>query len=125
MSEYESLSPLQVEQKLRQCVTALTQAEMTLREARDKETDAEIAYRSLYRRALLSGDCPKVTRGGYTVTERDAWVEEQCAAHWEAYRRAQAAREAAQDHVRTQRDVASTVQSISALVRQAYSMAGA
>ncbi|MEV0085235.1 hypothetical protein [Saccharopolyspora sp. NPDC050642] len=121
---YESLTPVQIEQKLRQCVTDLTKAEQALRAARDAETHAEITYRSAYRRAMLSPDCPKVTRGGYTTSERDAWVDDQCSEQWEAYRLAQTQREAAQDHIRTVRDVATAVQSIGALVRTAYAMAG-
>lgn len=121
---YESLSPAQIEQKLRQCVTELTRAEQQLRAARDSEVSAELAYRKAHRRALLAPDSPKVSRGGFTVTERDAWVEESCADQFEAYRLAQVTCQAAQDHVRTVRDIASTVQSISALVRQAFSMAG-
>lgn len=121
---YESLSPVQVEQKLRQCVTELTKAEQELSQARDAEVEAEMAYRSVYRKTLLSDECPRVTRGGTTVTERDAWVEDQCAEQWQAYRLAQVRCQSAQDHVRTVRDVASTVQSLASLVRQAFSMAG-
>ncbi|MGW1680522.1 hypothetical protein [Saccharopolyspora sp. NPDC002376] len=121
---YEPLSPVQIEQKLRQCVTDLTKAEGALSTARDAETQADIAYRSAYRRAMLSPDCPRVTRGGYTTSERDAWVDEQCAEQWQDYRIAQTKREAAQDHLRTVRDVATAVQSLGALVRTAYAMAG-
>lgn len=121
---YQPLNPVQVEQKLRQCVTDLYAAEKALAEARDAETNAELAYRRYYRQYLLSDECPKVSRGGYTVTERDAWVEEQCAHWFEHHRMAQTRMQAAQDHVRTVRDVASAVQSIASLVRQAYSMAG-
>lgn len=124
MTGYIPLNPVQVEQKLRQSVTDLTNAEKALAEARDAETNAELAYRSYYRKAVLSEECPKVTRGGVTVSERDAWVEERCAQWWEHYRLSQTRCQAAQDHVRTVRDVASTVQSIASLVRQAYSMAG-
>jgi hypothetical protein len=124
-SGYQPLNPVQVEQKLRQCVTDLYAAEKQLAEARDAETNAELAYRRYHRQALLSDDCPKVTRGGCTVTERDAWVEEKCAQWFEHYRMAQTRSQAAQDHVRTVRDVASAVQSIASLVRQAYSMGGA
>lgn len=121
---WEPLTPMQVEQKLRQLVTDLTLAEKSLREARDREVDTELSYRAAHRKAILSEDCPRVSRSGVTAADRDAWVDERCADEWQAYRLAQAAREAAQDHVRTVRDVAVTVQSIGALVRTAYSMAG-
>jgi hypothetical protein len=121
---YVGLNPVQVEQKLRQCVTDLYAAEKQLAEARDAETNAELAYRRYHRQHLLSDECPKVARGGFTVADRDAWVEEQCKEWWEHYRLSQTRCQAAQDHVRTVRDVTSSVQSIASLVRQAYSMAG-
>lgn len=121
---YQPLNPVEVEQKLRHCITQLYQAEKVLAECRDSEVNAELHYRAQHRKALLSEDCPKVTRGGYTVTERDAWVENQCASAYDSYRLWQARTAAAQDHVRITRDVASTVQSIASLVRQAFSMAG-
>lgn len=124
MSGYVALNPVQVEQKLRECVTQLYAAEKALAECRDSEVNAELAYRSQYRRALLSDECPKVSRGAVTVADRDAWVEQKCADAFESYRLWQARCQAAQDHVRIVRDVTSTVQSIASLVRQAYSMAG-
>lgn len=122
--DYEAWSPVDVERRLIECVNQLTKAQNALKEARDKETNAEIAYKSAYRRAMLSKDCPKVTRGGYTTSERDAWVEEQCDQPWQDYRFAKTTRESAEDHLRIQRDIGNVVQSIGALVRTAYSMAG-
>lgn len=120
----ESLTPAQIEDRLRQCVSNITRAEQALREARDTETEAELAYRAQHRRAVLAPDCPKVTRGGYTTAERDAWVEQRCAEAWEAYRLATTAREAAQDHSRAVRDVTSAVQTIATLTRASFSLAG-
>lgn len=126
MSEhYEAMSPIGIENWLRTCVTELTNAERDLRTARDEETNADIAYRSAHRRAMFNPDCPKVTRGGYTTAERDAWVDEQCAFQWQQYRLAMTKRESAQDSLRTKRDIATAVQSIGALVRTAYNLAGA
>lgn len=121
---YQPLNPVQVEQQLRHCVTQLYAAEKKLADCRDSEVEAELRYRSEYRKALLSEDCPKVVRGGVTVAERDAWVEQECEAAFDSYRLWQVKCQAAQDHVRITRDVASTVQSIAALIRQAYAMAG-
>ncbi|APU20893.1 hypothetical protein [Actinoalloteichus sp. GBA129-24] len=122
---YEPLSPVDIERKLRACVNDLARAERSLRVARDVETMAELDYRSVHRRAMLSPDAPRVTRGGTTTAERDAWVDDRASEEYRAYRLAQTGREAAQDHLRTVRDVAATVQSLGALVRQAYAMAGA
>lgn len=120
----EPMTPVGVENWLRRSVSALTKAESDLRDARDEETDADIAYRSAHRKAMFHPDCPRVTRGGTTTAERDAWVDEQCAEEWQTYRLAVAKRESAQDSLRVKRDVATAVQSIGALVRTAYSTAG-
>lgn len=125
MSGYVSLNPVQVERKLVESVRALYEAEKRLAKARDDEVEAEIAYQTRRRRLLLSEECPKVSRGAVTVADRDAWVDSECEAEWVSYRLTEVACQAAQDHVRTVRDVTSTVQSIASLVRQAYSMAGA
>lgn len=120
----EPLSPAQIEDKLRRCVSDLTRAELALRSARDVETEAEIIYRAAHRTAVLSPQCPKVSRGGVTTAERDAWVDRECITQWETHRRATTARESAQDYVRTVRDITSAVQSIASLVRAAFSLAG-
>lgn len=120
----ESLTPVDVEAKLRQAVTDLTQAQSDLRGARDAETDAELAYQSAHRRTLLSPECPPVRRDGHTAAERDAWVTQQVEDEYATFRRAEARRKAAEDHLRTVREIASTVQSLGAMVRSAYQMAG-
>lgn len=120
----EPMSPVDIENRLRQSITDLTQAQEQLRDARDVETDAELGYLSAYRRVLLSADCPPVRRDGYTAAERDAWVSDQVAEDYTQYRHANARRKAAEDRMRTLRDVASNVQSLGAMVRSAYQLAG-
>lgn len=121
---YESLTPVQIETMLSQSITDLTRAQQQLQQARDVETDAEIAYKAAYYRAVLDKHAPSVQRGGYTVAERDAWVGLRCREAWEQYRRAQTIREAAQDHLRTVRDVTEVLRSLGASVRTAYEGAG-
>jgi hypothetical protein len=75
----EPLTPLSVEQKPRQLVNDLARAQVVLREARDQGVDARHEYDRARRKALLSEKSPKVTKGGYTVAEHAAWVEEECA----------------------------------------------
>lgn len=120
----ESLTPIAVERKLTSLVTELTRAQQALAAARDAETDAEIALRKAKARAYHHPDCPKVTRGGYTVGDRDAFVEEHVQAEWATHRLAVTAREVAADNLRTVRDVAEVVRSLGASVRTAYDMAG-
>lgn len=120
----EPLTPIEVEARLRASISLLTRAQDALRHARDAETEAEIAYKQTLYRATLSQQAPTVERGGATVGERDAWVAQRCEGEWAAYRRAQTVREAAQDHLRTCRDIVEVVRSLGASVRTAYEGAG-
>jgi HJR/Mrr/RecB family endonuclease len=120
----EPLTPLAVESKLRQLVTDLTRAQAALRQARDLEVDARHEYDRAKRRALLSEKSPKVTRGGYTVAEQTAWVDDQCSDLKLKSDKATVVREAAQDQLRVLLAQAEIVRSLGASVRQAYDMAG-
>jgi hypothetical protein len=120
----EALTPLDIEAKLRQLVGDLTRAQTNLRQARDAEVDARHEYDRARRRALLSDKSPKVSRGGYTVAEQSAWVDEQCAALRFAADKATVTREAAVDHLRVLLAQAELVRSLGASVRQAYELAG-
>lgn len=121
---YEPLSPQDIEHKLRWLSSALTTAQKALAEARDAEVKARHELGRARRRMLLSGDCPKVTRNGYTSAERDAWVDERVADLQWAHDVAEAAREAAQDHLRVLRDQAEITRSLGAFVRVAFEIAG-
>jgi hypothetical protein len=120
----EPLTPLSIEAKLRQLVNDLARAQIVLREARDAEVDARYEYDRARRRALLSDKSPKVTRGGYTVAEQAAWVDEKCADLKFAADKATVVREAAQDRLRVLLAQAEIVRSLGASVRQAYELAG-
>jgi hypothetical protein len=120
----EPFTPLSIEAKLRQLVNDLARAQIVLREARDAEVDARHEYDRARRRALLSDKSPKVTRGGYTVAEQAAWVDEKCADLKFAADKATVVREAAQDRLRVLLAQAEIVRSLGASVRQAYELAG-
>jgi hypothetical protein len=120
----EPLTPLDVERKLRQLVTDLSRAQASLRQARDLEVDARHEYDRAKRRALLSEKSPKVTRGGYTVAEQSAWVDDQCDDLKLRSDKATVVREAAQDHLRVLLAQGEIVRSLGASVRQAFDMAG-
>ena len=120
----EPLTPLAVEVKLRQLVTDLSRAQAALAQARDLEVDARHQYDRARRRALLSEKSPKVTRGGYTVAEQAAWVDEQCADLKFAADKATVIREAAQDRLRVLLAQSEIVRSLGASVRQAFELAG-
>lgn len=123
-AEYEALTPVEIERMLSQSITQLTQGQRALQQARDEETTTELAYKRALYRATLDEHAPRVARDGYTVAERDAWVALRCADEWEAWRLAQTVREAAQDHLRTVRDVTEVLRSLGASVRTAYEGAG-
>lgn len=124
MTDYEPLSPLDVEAKLRGLVNDMSAAQKALREARDAETNAEIAYKRARARAFHSQDVPHVTRGGTTTGERDAWIDEQVMDEWSVFRLATTGREVAQDRLRVVLAIAETVRSLGASVRTAYTLAG-
>lgn len=120
----EPLTPVAVEAKLRSLVTDMTKAQQILAQARRNEAEAEIEYRKAKARAFHSPDLPKVTRGGYTTADRDAWVDDHCGDQWAALRIATTSREIAQDNLRVVLAQAETVRSLGASVRTAYSLAG-
>lgn len=119
-----TLTPVQVEAKLTGLVNEMYAAQKTLATSRDTETAAEIDYKRARARTTLRQDCPKPTRGGYTTSDKDAWIDEQVLAEWTAYKVATTAREVAQDNLRVVLAVAETVRSLGASVRIAYSLAG-
>lgn len=125
MTTPEPLTPVDIERRLRRLVSDLTRAQQALAQARDLEVDRRHELNRERRRALLSQERPKVTRGGFTTAERDAWVDDRVAALQLDYDKAVIARESAQDHLRVLRDQAEIVRSLGASVRQAYEMAGA
>ena len=65
-----------------------------------------------------------MTRGGYTVAEQSAWVDDQCTDLKFDADKATVVREAAQDHLRVLLAQAEIVRSLGASVRQAFDMAG-
>lgn len=120
----DDLTPAQIEAKLRRLVNDLAFAQTALRAARDEEVEAKHLFEAAHRRALLSEACPKVTRGGYTTAERDAWVGEQAAELEKAYDLAEAKRKAAEDYLRTLRDQSMVVMALGKSVSAAFTLAG-
>lgn len=120
----EPLTPVQIEGKLRQLITQITQAQQTLAHARDHETETEIELKRQRLALSLDDACPTPKRGGVTVAQRDEWIENQCFEAWADHRNATTAREIAQDALRATLAVSDTAQSLNASVRQAYAQAG-
>jgi hypothetical protein len=123
MSE-DTLTPVEAERLLYQLYNDMSRARADLRDARDAEVTAKHVYQSKHRRMLLSRDCPKVTRGGYTTAERDAWVALQAEAEEQAFDLAEAKRKAAEDNLRTVRDQGVMAATLLKSANQAFAMAG-
>lgn len=121
---YEPLTPISVETKMRSIINKLTRVQKALADARDQETDAEIAYRAAVRDANKHPDAPVVRRGGVTVDERKAWVEDRAFDEWERNRRAANNRQKAEDLLRITRDQSPLAASIAKSVTEAYRVAG-
>lgn len=122
--QYEPLTPADVERQVRWIYNQMTRAQTILREARDAEVAAKHVYERAHRKAILSSDCPKVARGGYTTADRDAWVGEQCAEQQEAYELAEVARKAAEEHLRTLYQQGTLAAVLAKSVHQAFNLAG-
>lgn len=116
------LTPVQIEAKLRALVTELAKAQSLLRDARDAEVDAEVTL--MRARDEVAKAAPRVTRGEFTVAEREEFIATATRDEWEALHRAEANRKNAEDWLRVVRDQASVVQSLGASVRTAYGLAG-
>lgn len=116
----------QVLQRLYDVHQAMATSQQMLARARREEVEAAEALTMARARAVLSPDCPTPKRGenGVTVADRDAWVDEQIADARFKAAVAEAARKAAEDHLRVTRDQASTVQSMSALMRAEMQLSG-
>ena len=124
MTENHALTPVAAERRLLQLDTAMTQAELALRRARDEEVAAKHDYEAARRRAGFDKDCPRVARGAATVDERKQWIDDQCANQQRAYDLKVAAREAALDHHRTVRDQAMVAMALLRSVTTAYNLSG-
>lgn len=109
---YHPLTVIETEQLLRDVNKALGEAVQELRDARKAELEALRVYRRAYRKAMLSEDCPVVSRGNVTVADRDAWVEDQVEEEWFAHQVAEGARDDAKTHLQTVKEQASVLQSI-------------
>lgn len=101
-------------------------AQRAVREARDREVEAEAVLRRAIVATTLSADCPKPKRGenGVTVADRDAWVDQRVEDERFKAAVAEAVRKSAEDALRVSRDQASVVQSLSALMRAEMQLSG-
>lgn len=120
------LTPAEIETHLKKLYNELAFAQIDLRNLRDAEVDAKLDYQRARSTAILSPECPKVSRkdGGATVDERDAWVDLRIEAEKSTLAVAEVNRANAEDYLRMLRQQAEIVRSLGTSVRQAFDMAG-
>ena len=124
MSYAQPWSPVDAEMRLRAIDAALDAAVAEVKRARDVEIKRYGEYKDAKTDAILSDDCPPVTRGGTTTAERDAWVDREARRAEREYEQAKRAREDAIDDMFKLKDQGMIVGKVSDLVRQAYATAG-
>lgn len=120
MSTPSPWSPVDAEMRLRAIDAALDKATEEVKNRRDAEIKRWREFRDARNEAMLSPECLKVTRGGHTTAERDAWVECEAIEAEDAYKQATADRENAVDEMFKLKDQAAIAGKLSDLVRQAY-----
>jgi hypothetical protein len=124
-ADFEQWTPNDAEKALRWVLRAMLAAQRGLAEARDAEVAAKHVFEAAKRRAFFHDDCPKPARGGHTVADRDAFIENATAAERQDYELATAAKEAAQDHLRTLNAQSVVMSALAKNVQQTYSVIGA
>lgn len=114
----------EVNQRLKFLSGASDRANLGFEQARKELAVAKDIYEKAKRRVLLSEDCPKVRRNGWTVAERDAYVDDQCETVLTAYRLAEAAFDTAKSTVFAVKDQISAAQTASSNLRTEMTMLG-
>lgn len=118
------LTPVDIEERLKTLLKDTTDATRALTQARDDEIAAKHTFEAAARESWFHPDCPKPTRGGFTVADRDQWIAVRVENLQQDYDIAVMRREAAQEHLRTLRMHVDIVRTLAASVRQAYDVVG-
>lgn len=121
---YEVWSPVDVERRLIELITAITLAQKDLAGRRNQEVQRESLHRQAVTRVSHDPNCPVVRRGETTVAEREEWISERTQSEWQHWAFARTERDIAVDNMRALQTQASLVQTLASSVRQAYSVSG-
>lgn len=121
---YPAWTLVDTENALRWVLRAMYDAQADLKAKRDVEVDAKHVYEAAKRRAFFAPDCPKVERGGYTVSDREAYIERETVDQRQAYELATKEKEAAQDHLRTLNSQSVVMSALAKNVQQTYGVVG-
>ncbi len=110
-------NPADAEKALRWVLRALHDTQIVLAGNRDAETAAKHIWERRKREAFFADACPKPSRAtGYTVADREAFVDLEAAAEKEQYEIAQAMTQGAAEHLRTLRDMSMVIAALSKTV---------
>lgn len=121
MTEVEApATPVDVERMLREVTERLQSLRTELAHARLAEHDAKVAFEKGKVRFAADVWCPKVERGGTTVAERQAWIDERVLDEKLALDFATTLRQIAADALRSAEKELEALQSIGASVRAEY-----
>jgi hypothetical protein len=124
-SQYvDPLSLLDSQRQQRWALRAMWEATKALAESRDLEVNAEAEYLSARRRMFFDANCPVVVRGGVTVADRDAWVDQQVEDYETKWKLAKARTQAGKDHMDTLRASSVLISSIAKTTQQIHGAAG-
>lgn len=118
------LSLIEAQQYQRWVLRAMWDATNDLKTVRDLEVEAEAEYLSARRRQFFHEDCPVVIRGGVTVADRDAWVDQQVASEEEKWKLAKATTQAAKDRMDTIRSQSVLISALAKTTQQIHGVAG-
>jgi hypothetical protein len=124
-ASFNPWTPVDAENALRWVLRAMHDAARRLAVLRDDEVTAKHRFEAARREAFFDGDCPRPERGGYTVADREAWIERATADERREYELATAAKEAAQDHLRTLNSQSVVLSALAKNVQQTYGVVGA
>lgn len=123
--DFEPWTPVDAEKALRWVLRAMLDAQRELAQARDAEVACKHCYEDAKRRAFFHDDCPKPSRGGFTVADRDAFIEKATAQERQDYELVTATKEAAQDHLRTLNSQSVVLSALAKNVQQTFAVIGA
>lgn len=124
MNDDHALTPVAAERRLLVLGNEMALAELALRRARDTEVEKKHEFEAAERRAFLSVECPRPTRGGHTVADREVYVADQAASEQRAFDIATAARQGAYDHLETVGKQSMICMALLRSVTTAYNMSG-
>jgi hypothetical protein len=119
-----ALTPVAAERRLLQLDNEMALAELALRRARDTEVEKKHEFEAAERRAFLDAACPRPSRGGFTVADREVWVADRCATEQRAHDIATSARQGAYDHLETVGKQALVCMALLRSVTTAFNMSG-